>query len=318
MNFLLFVLIAFAASWILFAVHLSTQPPQPSKIARLKQHRAASKAKKEDPKPQAMKVTEQQTVKEASAFIKPSVMTIIMSIVAGVGVYYITKWPVMGLMIFISVQLMPYMSAKNSPRSRSAAAAETIEKMTDNIMNFMQAGTSMQEALKQALSTPSVEFRKSADRVRKAFETNFSSGLASLKEEVPHSMTDLLAATLEFIRNSTASGNTSESLEMVKVASESTVRLEKRLLVSQSAGYSTAKIVMMMSFGLMIMMRRLGGETYEVYSTLLGQMILLGFGLFIFGSVYAVLAITRGKKLLRISIKEDLLSEDFDDDFYEE
>jgi len=219
---------------------------------------------------------------------------------AGVAVGWLTRWPVMGFFFFTATAAMPWLSTKNSRRQKNIAAAETVEKLTDSIVALVSDGRKVEQATELALSSPTVEFQEAAVAIQAKMASSFSAGLEELRKRVDHSLGDILASTLHFVSASEAAGRPGEALQGISNAAADNAAMERRIMVRQREGYTSAKIALWATLLIMLFQAVVTRENYAVYDPAAGQLLLLGIGMIMTLGVWLTLIISRGRNTLRI------------------
>lgn len=222
------------------------------------------------------------------------------AVAAGVAVGWLTKWPVMGFFYFSAVMAMPWLTTKNSQRQRNISAVETVEKLADSIVALVAGGRKVEQAAEIALSSPTVEFQDSAAVIRTKMASSFTAGLEELRVRVDHSLGDILASTLYFVSVSEAAGRPAEALRSISEAASDTAAMERRIMVRQREGYTSAKITMWATLLIMMFQALTVRASYEIYDTATGQMLMAVIGMIMAVGVWLTLFISRGRGTLRI------------------
>lgn len=239
--------------------------------------------------------------KKRSGFIRPSITLIVTSIGLAAGTWWMTGWPAMGFMIFAAAQVSPYLSTKNSARQRSIEAAETVEKLANSITSLVSSGRKIEQATRAALLSPTVEFEEDAKAVSEKMELSFSAGLEELRNRMSHSLCDVLTSTLHFVATSEAGGRPAEALKSISDSAADTALMEKRIMVEQKKGYSSARTTLWISLLIMVFQAVSASDNYAIYNTMQGQMLLLAFGVMMGMGVWVTIVISKGRSLLRLT-----------------
>lgn len=226
------------------------------------------------------------------------------AVAAGIITGWISGWPVMGLVFAAAVFATPLLNVKSTQRQKDMEACEAASKIALNIVSLLRGGATAHEAFLSSLKHPPVEMEEFMLDISAAAETDIKLGITRLGEKIGHYYGDMLALTLNYIITSDITGQAANTLEGVATAATDMAKAEKRVMLKQRGGYFSAKMslwtVLLIMFGLAV---GPGSSFYSAYSTLTGQILLLGICLIGVGGVFMVIRIAKGKKLLRIRLK---------------
>lgn len=230
-----------------------------------------------------------------------SVKALMVGVVLGCAAGWVTKWPVMGALVFLAVSAAPLLSTKNSARHRNVILAEAVANLADGIVSLVAQGGTIIKATQAALKSPTLEFAEAAEKVRRKMEVSFTTGLEELRVQLPHPLSDVLCSTLHFVATSEATGRASEALSGVSRAAADNARMERRIVIEQRRGYTTARSTMFISLAIMIFQGVTGQRTFSIYDSLQGQIMLAVFGILIAFGVWLTIMVTKGRSMLRLT-----------------
>lgn len=254
------------------------------------------------------KEDEEETEREnPSIFIPPTFKLILATVGLCAFTYWLTGWWAMTLLMFLAVQVTPYMSVANTQRAKNIQAISNAEKMCNNIISIIGSGAATEMAIAESLKNPTVEFKKGAAKVLIKYRQDVNAGILELKKQLGHSIGDMLCVTLAYVVNSPATGNVLESLRGISDAASELMKMEKRTMVKQKEGFFSAKTTMWMSLAIMLSQVRFG-TNYDVYDSLTGQGVLLGIGMVMAFGVWLTINLSKGKGMVRISFSPETVS----------
>lgn len=225
------------------------------------------------------------------------------AVLISVGVIWWTGWIMMGLMFGVALLANPYLSTKNSKRQRNIEASETVEKLADSIIALVSGGRKVEQATELALESPTLEFQGSAAKIHEKMGFSFVAGLHEMRILIDHSLGDILASTLNFIATSEAAGLPGEALRGISQAASDNAAMERRILINQQEGYTSARVSVWATLLIMLSQTFIARGNYDVYDDITGQVLLFGMAIVMALGVWMTLAIARGKSSLRISFQ---------------
>lgn len=275
----------------------------PPRVKRKKKEKPAAK-KREKGKTGGDTETEKAPRLTHSKFIKPSMPLVLAAIAVPAAVYWLTRWPALAFMFFCAVAITPYLKVSNSPRQKDINACETVEKLADNIINMTAAGASLPAALEESLKIPTTTFQEGSKECLRKLKGNMAAGILEVRNQIRHSMGDMLAATLYYAYTSEATGAVGEPVGAVRDAAREIGQMEKRVMREQTEGYMNVKVVLWITLCMMAAQKRIGGVggVFDIYDTPTGQMLLLAVGFLIAMGVWMGINLSQGKPFLRIGL----------------
>lgn len=305
---LFFFISLILAGCILWAFVAPTVPFSLNKLQQKKTDKETKRIiKKTKAKTKGTQILEQdESTKKTVAVLPFSLPRSLLSVGLGAITIWVTGWPAMGLIVAVTIEAGPYLSIKNTQRHKDVLAAETVQKLSDSIRSLMSSGRKIDEATRLALASPTLEFKEAAKLIEAKMNLSFAAGLDEMRRHLKHALGDMLASTLYFISASEASGKTLDAMKGITVASTDVAKMERSLLVKQQEGYSSARLTLFITVGLMVMQRIITPDGYDIYNGLTGQIILLFIGVLLASGVFFATYLAKGIKMLRLTLDTEV------------
>jgi Flp pilus assembly protein TadB len=220
-----------------------------------------------------------ERVRGRGALRMPRPGKVVFAIAAGAGVWFLTDWPVAGVLAAAAVWWAPQLLGSDAEHNEQVAGVEAVAAWTEMLRDLMAGSSGLHQAI--AATAPiapeplRVSVQRLADDLRRGRDPR--DALFAFSESVDNPTGDLVASAL-----SMAASRHATDLGVLLGALSESARDQAAMLVKVSASRArlrtSSRIIMGATLGMGSFLLLFNPEYLEPFDGVLGQLVLAGIG----------------------------------------
>ena len=221
-------------------------------------------------------------------------------VAAGLLVVGVTRWPVAGVFTMVAVMILPGVLRRSDPRC-TARRAEAVAGWTELIRDSLVASAGLAQALVTVATSAPLDIRPHAS----ALATRLVNGvpperaLRTFAAEVDDPAADFVVCALLLA----ASSRTQRLADVLSALAESIredVAMRLRVEASRSSARSSVRTIVLFSLGFAALLAMAARSYLAPFDTAMGQVVLVGVGLFYAGGLGLMVRMVRPAPAVRL------------------